>query len=124
MRLSGIILVSCLHFRASLRGAKFGYRAIEQVDLVVEVDDYTLNRMFISVILSPKFKFTAHIKKSLTVHREPFIQVLALRKLDGLAQTATSQGGLGKLPQLVTTCALGGGSGLEGGSRPCIAGRG
>jgi hypothetical protein len=53
--LSGIILISRLHFRAGLWGAELGYRTIEQVDLIVEVDDYTLNRMFILAILSSNF---------------------------------------------------------------------
>lgn len=111
------ILIGSLHLGARLWGAEFRYGAIKKVDLIVEVDNYNQG---------PKVSaYCAVITNNdkLAVHCKPFIQILALGQLHSLTQTATAQSGLGELPQLVTAGALGGRAGLEGGSRPRIAGR-
>ena len=58
------LLVGCFHLRTTLRRAKLGDGAVEQVDLVVEVD---------------------------YVHGEPFVLVFAFGQPDCLAQTPTAQ---------------------------------
>lgn len=72
------LLVCCLHLGTRLRRAELGYGAVEQVDLVVEVDH---------------------------VDCEPLVLVLALGQLDDLAQAAAAQRGLGILAQLVARVA-------------------
>ncbi len=47
----GGLLVSGLHLRARLRRAEFCDRAIEEVDLVVEIDDYS---MLTQIVLQPR----------------------------------------------------------------------
>lgn len=67
-------LVGGFHFGARLGGAEFGNGAVEEVDLVVEVDH---------------------------VDSQPLILVFTFRQLHNLAQRAATQSGLGILAQLV-----------------------
>jgi hypothetical protein len=73
--------------------AEFGDCAVQQVDLVVEVDD---------------------------VDGEPFVLVFALGQADNLSQAATSESRLGELLKLPTVCAFGSARGSERGARATV----
>lgn len=73
--------------------AEFGDCAVQQVDLVVEVDD---------------------------IDSQPFVLVFALWQANNFSQAAASQSGLGKLLKLPAVCAFGSARGSEGGARATI----
>jgi hypothetical protein len=80
-------LISSLHLRTSLRAAKLGDSAVQQIDLIVKVDN---------------------------VDSKPLIRVFTLGQAHDLSQTATTQCRLGKLLELPTIRALNCASRLEG----------
>ena len=73
--------------------AELGDCAVQQVDLVVEVDD---------------------------IDGQPFVLVLTLGQADNLSQAAASESGLGELLKLPAVCAFGSARGSEGRSRATI----
>lgn len=86
------ILICGLHLWAGLRGAKLSNGSVEQVDLVVKVDHWRDGLAFLSSYCSGRRR---------TVHCKPLVLVLALRKLDDLAEAASAKSHLGILTELI-----------------------
>lgn len=88
-----VVLIGCLHLGTRLRAAEFCNGAVQQVDLVVEVDN---------------------------IDGQPFVLVFTLGQAHNLSQAAASQCRLGELLKLPTVCALSGARRPEGRPRATI----
>jgi hypothetical protein len=93
-------LVGCFHLGARGGRAELGDAAVEEVDLVVEVDDW---KYAVSSSCSEVFYHT-HVQH--TVHREPLAAILAFRQLYTFPQAVSTQSRIGELLQLPCSRAL------------------
>jgi hypothetical protein len=105
-------LIRSLHLRAALRRAEFRDGAVQQVDLVIEVDNYDNQYVCLST------------KVIQTIHRQPLILIFTLWQFDRLPQTTTAQCCFGILLELPTACSPARLLRLEGPSRARVTRQG